>query len=470
MSKLLSGVRYIHLVGIGGAGMSGLAEILHYQGFQVSGSDLKFSAVTEALSCLGIPVTQGHQEQWITPIDLVVQSTAIPESNAELIQARYQGIPVISRGRLLAELMRHQYGIAIAGTHGKTTTTGLLASICLQYNDPTVLIGGYLNTIKGYARLGTGPFIAEADESDASLLFLEPQIAVVTNIDTDHLETYGNNFSQLVQTFVQFLGSISLDKDSNWAVLCQDDPALAKLIPQLKHKTISYGFSPEAQVRGVNFQPLGAQSQWTVLRTGLSETTSRPLPIHLNLPGQYNALNAMAAIAVASLLNIPDSVIQDTLRDFSGIRRRFQILGQLLLSKGRRVTIIDDYGHHPVEITETLQAIRVSWPNQRVVLIFQPHRYSRMQNQQLVEEFAEALSKADFLLILPIYAASETPRASISSNILLRVLQKHTTIEVRLVDNQVDLTQQLSCSLEQGDIVLFQGAGDITQMAHDFLN
>lgn len=473
-------VRHIHFVGIGGAGMSGLAEVLYHQNYTISGSDQVINGPVQGLVQKGIPITEGHVSQHTAQADLLIRSTAISDDNPELILAQQKGIKIVSRGQLLAELMHRKYGIAVAGTHGKTTTTGLIASLCLQQSlDPTILIGGYLNCIASHARLGRGRYlIAEADESDASLLYLKPAIAIVTNIDRDHMEAYEGDFQQLIQTFTQFLQvpppidrdhlqnpALGFEASLLWAIVCQDDPILAQLIPQIDRPVMSYGFSPSAAVRAVACRPMGMRTAFTVLRT--AAISRPPLDIQLNLPGQHNVLNALAAITVGTLLNIPDHLIQTALSAYTGVGRRFQLIGTINVA-GDQIPVIDDYGHHPREITATLQAIRQAWPTRRLVMVFQPHRYTRTQD--LLADFAQALAAVDYLCLLTVYAASELPLMGVDSQRLAQAVHQSGTLKPAVIETETCLRQHLQETLQANDILLFQGAGDISEMAHAFVN
>lgn len=378
-------VKHIHFVGIGGVGMAGIAEVLLSQGYRISGSDLADNALTHRLRSIGAEIYQGHQASHISQADVLVRSSAVDFENVELAAAREAQIPIVPRAEMLGELMRFRYGIAIAGTHGKTTTTSLVASILAEEGvDPTFVIGGRLNSAGTNARLGTGRYlVAEADESDASFLYLKPMISVVTNIDADHMGTYHNDFNELKQTFIDFLHRLPF---YGLAVLCIDDPVVRSVLPNLSRPFYTYGLEEEADFRATLLLQKGTQTHFVAERpSGLPK-----LEITLNLPGKHNVLNAMAAIAVATELKVSDHAIQSALERFSGIGRRFQIYGQFPLEKGGAVTLIDDYGHHPREIAATIQAARQSWPNRRFVMVYQPHRYTRTRD--LFHDFCQILS------------------------------------------------------------------------------
>lgn len=457
-SSLLSTkrIRHLHFVGIGGVGMSGIAEVLLNQGFEVSGSDLAENTTTKRLQDLGATVYVGHAAGNIADADVVVQSTAIQADNPEIVAARKARIPIVPRAEMLAELMRFRYGIAVAGTHGKTTTTSLVASVLAGGDlDPTFVIGGRLNSAGSNARLGASEFfVAEADESDASFLYLKPMIAVVTNIDSDHMETYQGDFSVLKKTFLEFLHHLPF---YGLAVLCIDDPVLRELLPEVARPVITYGFSEDADIRAVNYQQKGLSNQFQVHRQD-----KPPLSIQLNLPGKHNVLNTLAAITIAQELGVNDKAIQNALMAFQGIGRRFQVLDNLVLPTGE-ATLIDDYGHHPREIETTLEAVQATWPESRVVLVFQPHRYTR--TQALFDDFSRVLSKADALVMLDVYPAGEEPIAGADSRALCRSIRQRGTVEPILVDETHDLQSVLKNILQAGDTVLLQGAGSIGMMA-----
>ena len=416
LSPRMGRVEQIHFVGIGGAGMCGIAEVLHNEGYRVTGSDIADSKVVQHLKLLGISVQIGHQVENISHADVVVQSTAIPNDNPEIVGALAQRIPVIPRAAMLAELMRFRQGIAIAGTHGKTTTTSLVSSLLAEGGlDPSFVIGGKLTSCDSNAQLGKSAyFVAEADESDASFLFLKPMMAVVTNIDADHMETYGGDFNKLRQTFVEFLHHLPF---YGLAVLCIDDPEVRKIIPLIQRPIDTYGFSDDAQFRATEWTQTGLDSQFVVQRPA----PHNPLTITLQSPGRHNVLNALAAIAIATEVGVSDSAIISGLRSFQGVGRRFQILGEKIFSQGNAL-VVDDYGHHPREIRATLDAFRSVWPDKRLIHIFQPHRYSRTQD--LFNDFVDVLSLGDEIMLFDIYSAGEMSIPGVSSDHLVEQLNK----------------------------------------------
>jgi UDP-N-acetylmuramate--alanine ligase len=468
-SYLTPHIKKIHCIGIGGSGMSGIAEILHAQGYIVSGSDCAANAATARLEKKGVSIQYHHHSDRITQVDLVVYSSAISSNNPELQLAKAAHIPILGRGQMLAALMLDKYGIAVGGTHGKTSTVGLIAQLCLYADlDPTLIMGGYLNSIQSHAYAGKNDyFIAEADESDASLLYLKPKIAVLTNIDSDHLATYGGDFDQLVATYKKFLKSVEATAKDSWPmggiVTCHDDPILRRLHASLQQPGLTYGFHAEAMVRAVDLRQEGQSLYFKIIRESCQASD---LEIRAPLSGQHNALNVLAAVSVATLLNIPDELIQAALKNYTGVARRFQLLGQAVLPQGV-VHVIDDYGHHPQEIKATAQAIRDTWPNQRLVMIFQPHRYTRTRD--LFESFAEVLSEVSGeLILLPIYAASEGTIPGVDSHKLLEAIKKRKGIQPLYIEPE-HLISHLTHYLRHDDIVLFQGAGDISQLAHRFM-
>ncbi len=453
-------VKHIHFVGIGGAGMSGIAEVLVNQGFTVSGSDLTDSAATRRLQALGARVVRGHDAANIDHADVVVTSTAVKGDNPEVIAARARGIPVVPRAQMLAELMRFQRGIAIAGTHGKTTTTSLVASILAEGGmDPTFVIGGRLNAAGANARLGKGDFlVAEADESDASFLMLNPVISVVTNIDTDHMDTYGHDFTRLKQAFVDFLQHLPF---YGVAVLCEDDPHVRAIMPLVSKQTVRYGLSPSASIRAENIRADGGRMLFDTVR--VNGSTSR-LPIELNLPGLHNVQNALAAIAVATEVQVADEAIVKALAEFHGVGRRFQRYGDVTLYDGLgqprgRFTLIDDYGHHPAEMAATLAAARGAFPGRRLVLAFQPHRYTRTRD--CFEDFVKVLSSVDALLLTEVYAAGETPIVAADGRALARALRMAGKVEPVFVEDIGDMPQAIMDAAQDGDVVITMGAGSI---------
>ena len=450
-------IRHIHFVGIGGSGMSGIAEVLANEGFQISGSDLAESATTRRLAQAGIRVVVGHAAENVAGADAVVVSTAVKEDNPEVAAARDRKLPVVPRAQMLAELMRLRQGIAIAGTHGKTTTTSLVAS-CLAEGgmDPTFVIGGRLNSAGANARLGQGEFlVAEADESDASFLFLSPVLSVVTNIDADHMETYGHDFERLKGAFIEFLHRLPF-----WgmAILCADDPVVRSLLPRITKPVMTYGTSDDCAIQAVDIRSEDGRMRFTALRNG----TRSPIEVTLNLPGMHNVLNALAAIAVAWELQVPDAAVQRALAGFSGVGRRFQRYGEITLADGRHFTLVDDYGHHPVEMRATLAAARGAFPGRRLVLAFQPHRYTRTRD--LFEDFVQVLSLTDALLLTEIYAASEQPIVAADGRSLARAVRVAGKVEPVFVADVNDLPASLADFIRDGDVVLTMGAGSIGQV------
>jgi UDP-N-acetylmuramate--alanine ligase len=449
-------IQHLHFVGIGGAGMGGIAEILLNEGYTVSGSDLQENTMTHHLQQLGAQFKQGHDAHHIGKADVLIYSSAVPQDNVEIINARQARIPVVPRALMLAELMRFRYGIAVAGTHGKTTTTSLVASLLGEGGlDPTFIIGGRLNSTSTHARLGSGRYlVAEADESDASFLYLKPMVAIITNIDADHMDTYDGNFQQLQQSFIEFLHHLPF---YGLAIVCLDDPVIRSILPNIMRPVITYGFSKDADLQITSFQQQGIKNHFTVLRK-----ERKPLPITLNLPGQHNALNAVAAIAVATELNIEDKAIQIALEQFSGVDRRFQILGEFKLKKGE-VLLIDDYGHHPNEIAATLKTIRNAWPDRRLVMAYQPHRYTRTRD--LFNDFVTVLSNVDQLLLLDVYSAGEIPIPGADSLALSEQIRQCSHLNPTLIEDKQTLSHHLHTVLQDNDILLLQGAGDIGGIA-----
>lgn len=451
-------IRRVHLIGIGGAGMGGIAEVLFNLGFTVTGSDPAKNAMVDHLKRLGIPVAQGHAAENVQHCDVVVVSSAVAMDNIEVTTARDRRIPIVQRASMLAELMRFKQGIAIAGTHGKTTTTSLVANIINEAGlDPTFVIGGRLNSLGTNAKLGEGRyFIAEADESDASFLYLTPLISVVTNIDRDHLETYQNDFAFLKRTYLQFLHRLPF---YGLAVMCLDDIEIKSILLEIERPTRTYGFSKDADYRVENFVQHLTQSQFDAIRPGKPS-----LSIKLNLPGRHNALNAMAAIVVATEEGIADEAIQRGLANFQGVGRRFQILGEFL-PDNKRVLMIDDYGHHPKEIQMVLEAIRSGWPDRRLVMVFQPHRFTR--TKALFEDFAHVLSSVDALILLDVYSAGETPIPGADSRTLSGTIRSHGRVDPIFVPDKTQLAQILKGVLRDNDLLVMQGAGDIGSLAMD---
>ena len=450
-------INRIHFVGIGGSGMSGIAEVLRTQGYQVSGSDIHRSAVIQRLQSQGIEVFLGHSAAQVQQADVVVVSSAITADNPELQAAAQRGVPIVPRAQMLAEIMRFRHGIAVAGTHGKTTTTSLVASILAEGGlDPTFVIGGRLNSAGTNARLGSSRFlVVEADESDASFLHLQPMSAIVTNIDADHMHTYDGDFGKLKQTYINFLHNLPF---YGLAVVCQDDPVIREVMPQIQRPIITYGLNPGAQFYASDIAQQGLRTQFIAHRPdGLP-----PLSIQLNMPGQHNVLNALAAIAVATDEGVADEAILRGLQGFSGVGRRFQVNAQLDTAKGS-IWVVDDYGHHPKELAVTIDAVRAGWPDKRLVMIFQPHRFSRTQD--LYEDFVEVLCQVDVLLLLDVYAAGEKPIKGADSKALCRSIRRRGTQEPIYVDDPDKLFKLLPDILQGGDLLLTQGAGSVGQLS-----
>jgi UDP-N-acetylmuramate--alanine ligase len=450
-------VKHIHFVGIGGSGMSGIAEVLSNLGYTISGSDLADNATTQRLAALGIRTYVGHTADNVAGADAVVTSTAVQADNPEVIRAREMKIPVVPRALMLAELMRLKQGIAIAGTHGKTTTTSLVASMLAEAGlDPTFVIGGRLNSAGANARLGSGDYIVvEADESDASFLNLLPVMAVVTNIDADHMETYGHDFSKLKKAFVDFLHRMPF---YGTAILCTDDAAVREISEQVTCPITSYGFNEDAEVRAVNVRAVGGQMHFTVQRR--NGVVLPDLDVVLNLPGLHNVLNALSAIAVAVELNIADAAVVKALAEFKGVGRRFQRYGDLALPQGGTVTVIDDYGHHPVEMAATLAAARGAFPGRRLVLAFQPHRYTRTRD--CFEDFVKVIGAgADSVLLAEVYAAGEAPIVAADGRSLARALRIGGKVEPIFVDEIADMPQAAIDNARDGDVLMCMGAGSI---------
>jgi UDP-N-acetylmuramate--alanine ligase len=466
-------VHHIHFVGIGGAGMSGIAEVLLNQGYTISGSDGASNAVTQRLADMGATVFQGHATENVREADVLVVSSAIKEDNPEVVAARENHIPVVARAMMLAELMRFKQGIAVAGTHGKTTTTSLIASVLNEAGiDPTFVIGGKLLAAGANARLGQSEWlVAEADESDASFLYLSPVVSIVTNIDADHMETYGHDFERLKGAFIEFLHRLPF-----WgmAILCADDPVVRSLLPRITKPVMTYGTSDDCGIQAVDIRSEDGRMRFTALRNG----TRSPIDITLNLPGMHNVLNALAAVAVAWELQVPDAAVQRALANFSGVGRRFQRYGEVTLptlhatgpsqggqsapSGGRTFTLVDDYGHHPVEMRATLAAARGAFPGRRLVLAFQPHRYTRTRD--LFEDFVQVLSLTDALLLTEVYAASEQPIVAADGRSLARAVRVAGKVEPVFVADVNELPAALADFIQDGDVVLTMGAGSIGQV------
>jgi len=451
-------VKHIHFVGVGGAGMSGIAEVLRNQGYLISGSDLSDSATLRRLESLGIRTYVGHAASHIIGADAVVISTAVQADNPEVLAARKRLIPVVPRAMMLAELMRLKQGIAIAGTHGKTTTTSLVASVLAEGGlDPTFVIGGRLNSAGANAKLGSGDYIVvEADESDASFLNLMPVMAVVTNIDEDHMETYGHDFGRLKGAFLEFLHRMPF---YGTAILCVDDPAVREILPDVQCPVTSYGVSEDAQVRAIDIRAQGAQMHFTVQRR--NGVTLPDLHVKLNLAGQHNVLNALSAIAVAVELSVPDEAVLKALAEFKGVGRRFQSYGEVSVRAegGGKFTVIEDYGHHPVEIAATLAAARGAFPGRRLVLAFQPHRYTRTRD--CFEDFVKVIGQADAVLLTEVYAAGEAPIVAADGRSLARAVRVAGKVEPVFVDDIANLPDSILEMARGGDVVICMGAGSI---------
>lgn len=449
-------VERIHFVGIGGAGMSGIAEVLVNEGYRISGSDIAPNAVTDRLTEKGAEIFFGHAAENVNGASVVVASTAINKQNPELLAATELRIPVVRRAEMLAELMRYRHGIAIAGTHGKTTTTALATQIYSEAGlDPTFVNGGLVKSAGTNARLGCSRYlIAEADESDASFLHLQPMVCVVTNIEADHMDTYGGDFEVLKQTFIDFIHNLPF---YGLAVMCIDDPVVRELLPRVGRPMLTYGFAEDADVRLVNYTQTGQQGHFTVLRN------DKPaLNITLNIPGKHNALNATAAIAVATEEGVSDDAIMRALVEFEGTGRRFDHLGEFATGNGN-VMLVDDYGHHPSEVDVTIQAARAGWPDKRLVMIFQPHRYSRTRD--LYDDFANVLEQVDVLVMLDVYSAGETPIAGADSRSLCRTIRSRAKIDPIFVPQAENLPAILANIIKNDDLVLTQGAGDVGKIA-----
>ena len=454
-------IRRIHMIGIGGTGMSGIAEVLVNLGYEVAGSDLRASAVTHRLAGLGIEVCIGHRAANLGEADVVVISSAVDALNPELVAAREARVPVVPRAEMLAELMRYRHGIAVAGTHGKTTTTSLIAALFGEAGlDPTFVIGGLVNSVGSNAQLGASRFlIAEADESDASFLHLQPMVAVVTNIEADHMDTYGGDFSALEHTFLEFLHNLPF---YGVAVLCIDDPVIRELLPDISRQVITYGFSEDADYRIRDMQGAGLATAFELTRPGGLE----PLAVELNMPGRHNVLNAAAAIAVAGDEGLADEAILRGLAGFAGVGRRFTRAGELHFNGGSAL-LVDDYGHHPTEVRATLESARQAWPERRVVMIYQPHRYTRTRD--LYEDFVAVLSRCDMLLLLDVYPAGEDPIPGADSRSLTRSVRQRGLVEPIFVESIEEVPAVLVDVLMDGDVVITQGAGNVAKLAQDLL-
>ncbi len=459
---LMHRVERIHFIGVGGAGMSGIAEVLCNLGYRVSGSDASRSRVTERLQRVGVSVLGPHNAANIEGADVVVYSSAIPDDNVELSAARSQRVPTVPRAEMLAELMRFRRGVCIAGTHGKTTTTSLVASVLGEAGlDPTFVVGGLVKSIDSHARLGAGPYlVAEADESDASFLLLHPLLAVLTNVDADHMATYHGDFAELKAAFVEFFRRLPF---YGVAVVCQDDPQAASLIPEIRARVITYGTDPAADVHGHDLTHIDGRERFSVTRKGESETHQ----FELNLPGEHNVQNALAAIAVGFELGVEVEAMQRALTQFQGIGRRCQIHHDQHIG-GARVTLVDDYGHHPKELDAVLRTIRRSWPQRRLVVVFQPHRYSRTRD--LFEDFANVLSRVEVLLLLDVYSAGESPIPGADGRSLCRAIRMRGLVDPIFVDALDEVNAVLAGAVRDDDVVALLGAGNIGALAEALIN
>ncbi len=454
-------IRRVHFIGIGGAGMSGIAEVMINQGYQVCGSDLSRNATIDRLEKQGAVISIGHSAKNIAGVDAVVVSSAVSKDNPEVMAAREARIPVVPRAQMLAELMRFRRGIAVAGTHGKTTTTSLVSCILAAGGlDPTFIIGGRVNNIDGHARLGSGDYlVAEADESDASFLFLQPIITIVTNIDADHLGTYGGDFSKLKQTFVEFIQHLPF---YGLAVLCVDDPVVRDLIPELGRPVLTYGIKNKADIQARDLRPDQGRTRFLVSLPANEIVDAASFEVTLNLPGEHNVLNALAAITVAHELGVSAQVIQQSLEGFAGIGRRFQRYGSIQTSTGV-IELIDDYGHHPTEVQATLKAVRDTWPDRRIVVAFQPHRYTRTHD--LFDDFSAVLCESDILCLCEVYAAGESPIPGADGRSLSKAIRARGKVDPVFIASIEELPASLRSILKDQDILVTLGAGNIGAMA-----
>ena len=453
-------INCIHFVGIGGSGMSGIAEVLLNQGYKVSGSDLQSTGVTDRLAEMGAVIYIGHDAQHIHQADVVVTSTAVAGNNPEVQAARQARIPVVPRAVMLAELMRLKRGIAVAGTHGKTTTTSLVASVLAAEGlDPTFVIGGRLNSAGANAGLGQGDYlVAEADESDASFLNLLPVMAIITNIDADHMDTYGHDVARLKQAFTEFIQRLPFYGS---AIVCSDDAFVREIMPLISRPMITYGMGEEAQIRAVDVKAEGTKMVFTVLRH-LGSVNAQPLLLSLNLPGHHNVQNALAAIAVATELGVSDEAIISALGTFGGVGRRFSVSGPYAADKGGHFTVVDDYGHHPVEMAATLAAARGAWPDKRIVLVFQPHRYTRTRD--CFEDFVKVIGTADAVLLTEVYAAGESALVAADGRSLARGVRVAGKVEPLFVEDVQDLPAVMRAFAVDGDVFVVMGAGSISKV------
>jgi len=458
MNDRMRRIHRIHFVGIGGAGMGGIAEVLINLGYEVQGSDLKANDVTRRLERQGARVMIGHAPENIGSADVLVVTGAVSADNVEVVAANARRVPIVQRAEMLGELMRFRYAIAVAGTHGKTTTTSMVASVLAEGGlDPTFVIGGRLVSADTNARLGQGKYlVAEADESDASFMHLQPMIAIVTNVDNDHLGTHDGDFERLKQSFVDFLHNLPF---YGLAIICADDAVAAGLLPRIGRPVVTYGIQEAADIRAENIVRDGLRTRFSVRRSGRAL-----LDVTLNRPGTHNVLNALAAIAVAVELEVPDAAIQTALAHFQGIDRRLQQNGDVQTAAGR-VTLIDDYGHHPTELAATLEAIRQGWPDRRIVLAFQPHRYTRTRD--LLDDFAHVLAGVDALLVTEVYAAGEAPISGADAKAICRAVRSHGRVEPVWVEKVEQLAEALAQIIREGDLVVTMGAGSIGAVAAD---
>ncbi len=458
MNDRMRRIRCIHFVGIGGSGMSGIAEVLLNLGYAVQGSDLKSNAVTLRLARLGATIFIGHDAAHLGQADVVVVSSAVHRENPEVVAALARRVPVVARAEMLGELMRFRYSVAVAGTHGKTTTTSLVASVLAEAGlDPTFVIGGRLKSADSNARLGAGRYlVAEADESDASFMHLQPMIAIVTNIDNDHLATHDGDFSRLKQSFVEFLHNLPF---YGLAVLCADDEHVRGILEQIARPYVTYGLNPGADVRAIDVRSDGLRSHYLAERP-----EAPPLAITINLPGRHNVLNSLAAVAVAAEIGVGDAAIQRALANFQGIDRRLQQLGEIHWQGGSAL-VVDDYGHHPTEVAATLEAARQGWPERRLVLAFQPHRYSRTRD--LLDDFGRVLASADVLVVTEVYAAGEAPIGGADGRAICRAVRSRGLVEPVFIERVEELAEALRAVLKDGDLVLTMGAGNIGAVANE---
>jgi len=457
LKEFMRRIRKVHFVGIGGAGMSGIADVMNTLGYQVSGSDVASNAVTEQLKSSGVKVYHSHSVENVSDVDVVVTSTAISSENIEVEAAQANRIPVVPRAEMLAELMRFSHGIAVAGTHGKTTTTSLVTSVLEEAGlDPTYVIGGKLNSSSTHARLGKGKYlVAEADESDASFLYLQPMMSVVTNIDADHLPTYGGDFSRLKQTFVEFLHHLPF---YGLAVVCVDDNEVRGLLPEITRPVIRYGIEFDADISASNIRYQGSKTTFDILLPDAEATVE----VTLNMPGRHNVLNALAAICVAYELGVSTQHMQTALAKFEGIGRRMHMYGEAKIPQGE-VTIVDDYAHHPTEVAATLSATKNAWPDKRLVAIFQPHRYTRTRD--LFEDFSQVLADCDVLMLTEVYAAGEEPIAGADGRALCAAIRARGKVNPIFIEDVEKLGDDLRSILKDGDLVLTMGAGSIGRVA-----